>query len=419
MSRRLCLLLVIPAAAAANGASRGPSVALVPRALTTAVDPCPERNPERLGRWVPLPAEGAPPAGLVGPRLEVAWTGRRLVLRQEERGAAWDPCRHAWDPLGTDAVQPSRDVPAGAYDAGGGVIVLPGLDRLHSGGHEVFAGATIDLPDGRTLTAPAAGAPPPRILPAVAAAGRALVVFGGVGADTATLGTGTVLDLKANRWRPLPAAGAPSKRYRPFVAVAAGKVFVWGGEDDDGNGVQRPLGDGAIFDPVRHKWKPIALTGAPSPRVCVGHTVLIRSIGRYVLLSGGAVGGAAGRDAAVYVYDLARDHWSALQPPAGVQWWTHAWSAAGGRAILAAAWLECVAVIDPAKPALEAVAVPPGLWRRANVALGWTGSRLIAWGGSRNDPNWKEPDPHHGEQYGFPLPPPQITYADGWSWAPR
>lgn len=413
----VCVAAVLSTGAQADVEYRGPSVALVPRALATAVDPCPESDRTKLGRWLPLPAAGTGASGLMGPKVRSGWTGRRFVMELDAERIGWDPCQEAWSAAGSDALPPDRVVPAGAYDAGGGVIVLPRIEQAPGGACEAFGGAEVTLAGGRIMTASAAGAPAPRFLQAVAATGRHLVVFGGMGMGSSVLGDGAVLDLTTNRWRPLPTAGAPSRRYRPFVAVVAGRVFIWGGEDDNGQGVQTTLGDGALFDPAKLRWTPVASVGAPSARVNVGHTAFIRTVGKYIQMAGGQLRGP--QDQSVYLYDPGRGRWSTLQPPDNCQWWTHAWGLRDGRALLVAAWNQHVVLVDPAARALTAVEVPEPLRGRSAVAVGWTGSRLIMWGGATIDTSYRQPEHVEGQPYGFPLPPPVVHHADGWSYAPR
>jgi hypothetical protein len=106
-----------------------------------------------------------------------------------------------------------------------------------------------------------------------------VLVFGGRGPD-GVLAAPQWLDTRTWQLSALTAAEAPAPRVG-HAAVALGTgVLVWGGLDAD----QRPLDDGAIYDPSLARWQPLATADAPLAR---SDATLVWT-GREAILWGGA-----------------------------------------------------------------------------------------------------------------------------------
>jgi hypothetical protein len=389
------------------------------------------------GTWRTMTATNDPalPAGMLGAtagggpgELGAFWTGQRFVLLAGPLGtpgAAYDPCADSWSPLPAGG---PRATSALAGIAGQGLLViglpLPGGmigagARLDAGartwtslnmlgapsgpvskviftqkGAVLFRPATTppgfepldDYADGhaydmdadqwRTLTGPA-GLIPRRDHVHVMVGGR-LVVWGGTAERGDALGDGAAYDLLANRWRSVNVAGAPSARSRATAVSTGSELIVWSGA---GNGGAAWLSDGAIYDPLNDRWRPMSTMNAPRLAAVLSSVWT----GRKLVVLGEAVQPVA--TAAGGVYDPGADTWTALplegMPPVipSRKLETHANSS--GQVLLfveSATALPTVATLDLAT-ARWTPASRAGAPTRSILAQLWTGERFIAWGG--------------------------------------
>src|SRR5205085_4064729 len=104
----------------------------------------------------------------------------------------------------------------------------------------------------------------PRLDPSVAWTGRVLLVWGGdvkspAGSDTDVVpdGSGAAYDPDAQTWRVLPPAPIGT-RARAISAWTGRELLVLGGEGDWTRLGRRELRDGALFDPLRSRWRDLA-----------------------------------------------------------------------------------------------------------------------------------------------------------------
>jgi hypothetical protein len=383
-----------------------------------AKDPC--ARTARGGEWVKLPDGGPPPTQRPSP-VSARFDGQRLVVENGEKTASFDLCRDAW--VGAPAPARARVRPEGV-DVGGGARFIPAHDPRRSS-YDVFANARVILPSGREIRAPADGAPAPRTYHVVAFDGRRLLVWGGFGqapdGSHQAFGDGAAFDTRSKRWRPMAAAGAPSARFLPVAAWTGSKLLVWGGGAGSPGREPTQFRDGAAYDPARDRWSPMASDGAPPPRwkpvtVWTG-TLLVMAGGGDSLITGGA----RGRDDA-HVYDPEADRWSAVDgaPKLAEAHWVHTFVDARGRVLYGDTHvMQSFGVLDPRARRFEEVTLPETLRQRSGVGFAWTGTRLLLWGGYRQQPGYVNPCNNFRGPGGCDPPSPGFAiFADGWSYAP-
>lgn len=293
------------------------------------------------GRWRLL-APGPLPAGR-GSEMEVSgvWTGRELVvlsLRQGATGgAAYDPEADRWRTIAPVPLLPRR----------GYAVAWTGSEVVVGGG------GPIPAPPGTTYVLPPTGPPPPLTLGVAAwdpatdtwrnlpdlpvprsghqleAVGRTLVLAGGMGSTPGKL-TDEVLVLEdgAAAWRP----GPPTPQILRHDFVVAGDRVIWLGYAYAYTRV-------AAFRPGDGEWQ-----GLPDfplvPRSDVGVVWTGREL---VLLGGGSpVSGVPPDHPAGAALELGTGEWRVLD------------------------------------------AGPLGIAQRNDMALAWTGTEVLAWGGRLN-----------------------------------
>jgi hypothetical protein len=107
-----------------------------------------------------------------------------------------------------------------------------------------------------------AGAPTARSGCASVWTGSRLVVWGGYGGPTGTVGTGGRYDPVADTWSATSAALAPTARKDPTGVWTGSQMIVWGGTD----AALAPVGTGGGYDPIQDKWVPTTPVNAPQAR---------------------------------------------------------------------------------------------------------------------------------------------------------
>jgi hypothetical protein len=153
--------------------------------------------------------------------------------------------------------------------------------------------------------------PAVRYAPGLAFVGGKLYAFGGNNSSRHTATTDHwVLDTTAARpsWSrraPLP---RPSDHHG--VAVVGGKIYSIGGEDDHGRSY-RQHNKLYVYDPARDRWT--AKANLPTPSSHFEGTVRVIDR-RYILAIGGRVNARVQESREVRIYDTARDRWTVLNP---------------------------------------------------------------------------------------------------------
>ena len=221
-----------------------------------------------------------------------------------------------------------REVGGSAATGGGGTATIGRQRRQRRTGG---SGRVGDGPHGRrplvgSPTDPGAGPARPAGWRKLAAAplrsrysasaawtGREMIVWGGAwraGNASIWLDDGAAYDPAGDRWRRL--ANSPlSGRSEAFIAWTGSSVLIWGGQKRDSiTGFGDEYSDGALYDPAKDTWKPMAkwpLTERYGARAVW--------TGKRLVVWGGA-SAAAGKDppplADGAAYDPADDKWTTL-----------------------------------------------------------------------------------------------------------
>lgn len=241
--------------------------------------------------WRSIASEDAP-----GPRAwhTAVWTGREMIVwggddkdGESRDGAAYDPRTDRWRTM-TEVGAPTARGSHVSVWTGNEMLVWAGVDEEHAfprGGlydprQDQWRPLTIDV-----------GKHTPRTIPGVWT-GRAFLAWGGINGSS-VLGHGVAFDPAKGEPRLMTTNDAPSAR-AGHAAVWTGREFViWGGSRSILGGL--PLGDGARYDPVEKRWRPLTKKGAPPPRH--GHASVWTGV--ELLILGGATkrAGDALRDA--------------------------------------------------------------------------------------------------------------------------
>ena len=352
-------------------------------APTGEIDPCPDQGP--VGRWVKMSAAGAPASIHDQSWLDsaAAWDGKNMVvaLRKDGKwnGTAFDPCRNAWSPIAE-----TRDLPrAEPWLADNDRPFRPSHAHGSSDGFEKFA--VWDVARKAWATVSADRPPKSRGHYAVALVDRRLLVWGGWAQSMSTLGDGAVLDIARNTWKPMAATGAPSPRLAPTaVAWTGSRLIVWGGRFASAPGALRTLGDGAQYDPKTDRWTPISPENAPSPRT----EATVAWTGRRLVVVGGSADPGGPRLSDGGIYDPAANRWTRLAPPPGdillprenVGPLTRISVLPDGRVLFLPDNLGKIAVLDADRASWSVLAADE-LGKRNNFRAFLAGRRLIVWGG--------------------------------------
>ncbi|MEM8705568.1 MAG: PASTA domain-containing protein [Actinomycetota bacterium] len=231
----------------------------------------------------------------------VAWTGSELIVLGGSNGPGIDDLAIAYDPA-SDTWRTLSEPPG--VDAWGDALTGP----------SVWTGEEIIVPAGGLAYRPASDswrsiAPSPlaaRNDSAVAWSGQELVVWGGcVGAQCdersdAGLSDGAAYDPVTDRWRPIPAAPIPGGAHA--VAVAADGVLVIYGGRADASATDQLV---AIYDPAIDGWELLP----PSPIGLRTHASGSAD-GSVVTFWGGQVDGRVARDG--FSFDLSSRTWTAI-----------------------------------------------------------------------------------------------------------
>jgi hypothetical protein len=189
------------------------------------------------------------------------WTGDRALLSAYSQVHSYDPISDAWSSASTSS----------PYDAGQylyGFAWLAGRAAVWGNGPENGYCGAIFAPDSGSW----AGVKPSEYAgcpsdPLVLALGTRLLVWGGVAPDGGTMpGRGAIFDPGGAGWTNVTSVGAPSARRWAIGAWTGTEVVVWGGW----SGADEGLSDGAIYDPAKDQWRPMAPNDAirgASPRL--------------------------------------------------------------------------------------------------------------------------------------------------------
>lgn len=256
------------------------------------------------------------PLGFAGRAGHVAvWSGSEVLVwggRGSDGGladgAAYDPATDSWRRLAPSPLV-GRFLHSGAW-TGSELVIWGGVSsetwtREDGNRAQYFDGAAYNPADDtwrRLAPSPLRG----RQGQQVVWTGAEVVIWGGTNASGGfdPEPAGAAYDPAADTWRTLPPAPVAG-RVLHSATWAGGRMLVWGGMGESGvDQEQRPLGDGAAYDPAADRWT--LLPEAPlAPRL--GHSAV--STGDDLVIWGGVDerffrGGAT--------YDVAAGTWSAI-----------------------------------------------------------------------------------------------------------
>ena len=272
--------------------------------------------------WTLLPTSGASPARN---QHTSVWTGDRMIVwggflesGATQSGALYAPLLPSSDlPIGgwistSTTTAPSARTGHSAVWTGSKMLVWGGKNSgevLGSGGaFTPPSGVFVPGDDGSWSTLSNTNAPAGRHEHTAVWTGSKMLVWGGLGADFQTIGTGAIYDLANNTWTALSNTGAPSARTGHSAVWTGSKMLIFGGTNAQVPGsASNLLDDGAAFDPVAGTWSPLAPTDAPSGRH--GHGAVWTG-SEMLVLAGETLGGQVAQTAAAY--NAATDTWRAL-----------------------------------------------------------------------------------------------------------
>lgn len=397
-------------------------------------------------RWLAMPVLGQPTPPRSPMLRNLVWTGRELVVwtgTEPRRGARYRPDLEMWLPMSSAGAPPGDllHVP----------FVWTGTEALFWTGQTgwTMEGARYDPERDAWTPMDAIGRPSARIRFASVWTGYELMIWGGESIGR-YLGDGARYDPVTDSWAPIASEGAPSPRVGAASVWTGREWFVWGGFSSflPGGGDRRRV-DGAMYDPLLDRWRPIPNEGAPGPR---DHGTPIGTVwmGNEVFLFGGGCEPESNCDAKRY--DPERELWTPVSPPGprpGGQrlYWTGkeviVWGLAsqqlsagrydpasdmwfpiehaplfgvhiGGGGVGAWTGRELIVWDANDSPRMAAYDPAAGSWRQLSTVSGptarigasgaWTGRELIVWGGelryAPNDPT-VDRDPRRGGRYDY------------------
>lgn len=198
------------------------------------------------GRWEPVP-DGAP--GGDRRRLVVASLGTRVLVwgTFDLRGAIYDVRASRWAPVSDVGAPRFAQRAVGTADEWF-VWALGG-----AGEHNEVA--LLDPAQSRWRSTLAPLSQDARNLSAITWTGRQVLVWGGTEATFATQpprADGFRYDPASDQWSSVETSGAPSPRWGAELFWTGTEALVWGG-----NNGSRQQWDGGLYDPIDDRWRPL------------------------------------------------------------------------------------------------------------------------------------------------------------------
>lgn len=311
------------------------------------------------------------------------WTGQELLVWggnsgsvQYATGSRYRPDLDQWQLISTVNAPDPRDQQS---------AVWTGLEMIIWGGNTsgvyVNTGGRFN-PSNQVWTAMTTnGAPAGRFGHVAIWTGTRLVIVGGRNSN-GLLADAAIYDPTANTWTTVSLPNAPSARAYATAVWTGSKLILWGGSDATGGlntGAQLAFSGNAPT-----AWTPTGTANAPTGRV--GHSALWT--GQYLLIWGGANGGARLGDGAAY--DPAANTWTTLTSS----------GAPTARSAHAAVWTGQEMLVFGGETSNgtsgDGAAYNPtaNTWRplstagnpdaRSGAACAWTGTALLLFGGFQN-----------------------------------
>ncbi len=322
--------------------------------------------------WGALSDGGAPPARY---RHSAVWTGSEMIVwggsPPTNTGGRYNPVTDSW--LATSTI----NAPLARY---GQTAVWTDYLMIVWGGRDAplynTGGKYNPATDAWTATSTTA-APAGRAFHSAVWTGTEMIVWGGI----PNVNTGGRYNPAADSWAATSTANAPSARSFQSAAWSGNEMMIWGGH----NGAAY-LNTGARYYPSSNSWASISSANAPGARRY--HTALWT--GTRMLIWGGDGGSAlfdtGGR------YNPAADSWSATSTTNAPQRryyhsavWTGTEMVVWGGFYTDGTWkywLNTGGKYNPASNSWAATEIQDAPSGRERHSALWTGSVMIAWGGT-------------------------------------
>ncbi len=189
----------------------------------------------------------------------MVWTGREVLVWGGGsegtffgHGLRVDPAAKTRTPLARDGAPAGRWAHAAVW-TGTEMVIWGGRGRFESENH-FGNGARYDPRVDRWAAVAAANAPTARSQMAAVWTGEEMLVWGGYGNGATAWNTGGRYNPRTDRWSPMSTAGAPEARVEPQHVWTGSELLVWGGITPD---LKRTLRSGARYDPATDRWTPI------------------------------------------------------------------------------------------------------------------------------------------------------------------
>ena len=239
------------------------------------------------------------------------WTGTEMIIwggasgDTLSNGARYNPIQNSWTPVSTTGSPINRYYHSAVW--ANDKMILWGGTNLDSG--TLNSGGIYDPSKDTWSSTSMVDAPGPRHAFTQIWTGKEMVIWGGYRSTDINQGfwdNGGNYNPVPNRWQAISQTNAPSPRARHSAVWTGEQMIVWGGVGESSRGVGA-LNDGAIYDPKRNTWAPMATQFAPSARSL--HTAVWT--GEKMIVWGGySANGLPMKSGAIY--NLKLDQWTPL-----------------------------------------------------------------------------------------------------------
>ncbi len=335
------------------------------------------------GRYDPVTDSWTPTAstsnGPSPPRFGRAaiWTGNEMILwgggdiryNAFASGKRYDPLTDSWRQMSMIDAPEGRANPAAVW-TGDEMILWGGDHRIFTHSEPLSTGARYDPISDSWRPLSGIGAPQARALPSGVWTGERMIVWGGA-IIGGVINTGGIYDPEADTWSPMTTVDAPEGRYFHTAVWTGDRMIIWGGD----NGLETASFDtGGAYDPLTDTWHPTSMAGAPSARY--GHAWVWT--GRELFVFSGAFAHyyPALEDGALY--DPVLDRWRPVSVMGAISGFalTAVWT---GHEVLVWGPDDRGGRYDPFRDAWRPISTIDAPDTSGTTAL-WTGTHMLVWG---------------------------------------